>query len=128
MKTAIIGLRLGDSTDPWCDRVGTRLHHQLVLADSLWRPSRLTGRGRPRSPRVAARDAVIDRNLRLSNLEIVRRLDLELPDRDGFVLGLPESWTERQGVTSYKEAYKDERCRKRLHSMIAKRRRISRLL
>ena len=127
MKTAIIALQLGDSTDPWCDSVGTRLHHQLVLADSLWRPSRLTSRGRPRSPWVAARDAVIDYNLQLSNLEIARRLDLELADRDGFVLGLPESWTEPPGVTSYVEAYKDERCRKRLRSMIAKRRRISRL-
>lgn len=126
MKTAIISLRLGDSIDPWCDSACTSLSHRLVLADSLWRPSRLTSRGRPRNPWVAARDAVIDCNLRLSNIEIVRKLDLELSGRDGSV-GLPESWTERPGVTSYKEAYKDERCRRRLHSMIAKRRRTSRL-
>lgn len=126
MKTAIIRLRLADTIARWCDSVGTRLHHQLVLADSLWRPSRLTSRGRPRSPWVAARDAVIDCNLRLSNLEIVRKLDLELAGRDGSV-GLPESWTGRPGVTSYKEAYKDARCQRRLRSMFAKRRRISRL-
>ena len=125
--TTAIPLRLADITHPWCDRAGTRLHHRLVLADSFREPMRLLRRGRPQSPFVVVRHFVIDRNLRLSTLEIVRRLDLELTCRGGCVLGLPESWTEHSGVTTYREAYKDERCRRRLASMIAKRRRISRL-
>ena len=125
MKTSI-RLRLTDAIGHWREKVGTRLHHRLLLADALSGPSRrLVSRGRPRIPFVAARNVVIDNNLRLSNREICQRLDLEFPSRDGFVPGMPESWTERLGVSSYREAYK--RCRRCLDSLIAKRRRISKL-
>jgi len=126
--TTTIPLQLGDTLHHWRDCLETRIAHQLRIADSFLSAARLVKRGRPRIPLVAARNVVIDRNLWLSTLEIVRRLDLELSGRDGFVLGLPESWTERLGVSSYREAYKNERCRRRLASMISKRRRISTLL
>ena len=128
MKTAIIRLRLADALGNWRERVRTRLHHRLVLADTLSGPSkRGVSRGRPRIPVVAARNAVIDNYPRFSTLEIVRRLDFELTGRDGFVLGLPKSWRKHRGVTSYKAAYEDKHCRRRLASMISKRRHISHL-
>jgi hypothetical protein len=74
-------------------------------------------------PSVAIRNAVIDKNLYLSHINICKRLDLELGRVGQCTPGLPDSWTEDFGVKTFVEAYRHSECRKRrVHKMLSVRR------
>jgi hypothetical protein len=76
------------------------------------------------NPEVKARNAVIDCFLGQTDSGICGELDEafpKLPDRPARQF--PDTWFLRFGITTFVEAYEDERCRPLVHAMISKRRR-----
>jgi len=82
--------------------------------------------GRP-YPGVAGRNAVIDKYLQESDLDICKKLDFNFM-RDGKVSSeyLPASWTRDFGVRTFVGAYREHGCRNRVHKLISGRRRANR--
>jgi hypothetical protein len=94
------------------------LTDEFVRQEEGLRPRRLPP-GRRRDPLIHARNTLIRTLKNLSDPEICRRLDGELPQHGGPSLGLPENWSEKYGVNSYEQAYKHRDCRKLVQKLIA---------
>jgi hypothetical protein len=91
---------------------------ELAQLEEGLRPRRHTP-GKKKNPVVVIRNMLIRRIRDLPNKDICTQLDFELTQRDPPPMGLPESWTEKYGVTSYSEAYEHENCKALVQKLIS---------
>jgi hypothetical protein len=71
------------------------------------------------SPEVQCRNEKIRRYRNLPVEEVCIKLDAELGRGEGRTAGLPESWHEKHGVTSFLASYKNPDCRSKLQKLIS---------
>lgn len=71
-------------------------------------------------PSIAVRNNIIDQNLHHPHIKIVKALDFQLK-RNGQVPPeyFPNNWSEKHGVYSFTDAYRDPKCRPLVHKMIS---------
>lgn len=100
------------------------LNHTLVGASSQYgTPFTKPASKRERNPAIEARNRVIDCQLHLPNDAICEVLDEEFPPlKDRPASQFPNSWFERLGVMSFKEAHC--KCPHLVHTLIWKRRKL----
>ncbi len=80
---------------------------------------------RKRDPSLAKRDEIVDENVDLSTEEICKILDDSA--RGGEMIDwIPKSWARDYKIETFRQAYRHQECRNRVHKMISVRRRLRR--
>jgi hypothetical protein len=72
------------------------------------------------NPHLAARDIVIAKNIARKHEDICRILDSEFAVDGRVAPCLPDSWTQKFGVTTFLTAYRHPECRGLVHTMFSK--------
>jgi len=94
-----------------CEALETRAFKLQTAAQAGDTPSRLRPDRHPKpSPRTAKRKAIAQQHRKLRAAELCKRFDLES-------VSLPDGW---HGVGNWRDAYKDPKLRKRIHTIISK--------
>lgn len=101
------------------------VHHTLSgLVPSNRRPEATSVSSRRENSDVAARNAVIDSLLDQPALGICSELDDRFPANDRPAAQFVDSWFRKFAVKAFIQAYNHEQCRRLVHTLISKRRKL----
>jgi hypothetical protein len=113
-KTILQIAALGGSFDPQ-----QRPHSSRIAKAST--NTQDFGPGRNASGPAQWRDFIIRNNAKMSNEDLCKRLDFEfMQSGEQPAQGLPENWTNKYGVKSYAEAYKNPKTKPLIQKLISK--------